>query len=65
MCVVEIICTYIYILFLYIYNVQYYTKYGFCGYSYRFINLVKLLLYFTVITNPVNHTITYLFNFTK
>ena len=38
-------------------------EYGFC--SYRFINLFKLLLYFTVILNQVKHSIIYLFNSTN
>jgi len=45
MCVVENTCTNI--LILYVYNMQYNTKCGFCSYSNRFVTLFKLLLYFT------------------
>ena len=30
-------------------------EYGFCSYSYGFISLFKLLLYFTLILNQVKH----------
>ena len=64
MCVVEIICTYIYLSCTYaMCNTK--QEYGFCSYNYRCLNLFKLLLYFTVILNQVKHSIIYLFNSTK
>jgi hypothetical protein len=62
MCVVEIICTYIYLSYTYTMcnTIQ---EYEFCGC--RFITLFKLLLYFTVTLNQVKHTIIYLFNSTN
>jgi len=66
MCVVEIICTNIYLPYTYTMcnTIQ---KYAFCSYSYsyRFITLLKLLLYFTVIINQVKQSIIYLLIFIK
>ena len=51
MCVVEIIYMYLSYAYTMCNTIK---EYGFCSYSYRFINLFKLLLYFTVILNQVN-----------
>jgi len=55
---------YMYNIYIYIYTMcNTIQEYGFC--SYRFINLFKLLLYFTVILNQVKNSIIYLFISTK
>ena len=57
MCVVEIICTvqiYTYPIHIQCAMCNTIQEYGFC--RYRFINLFKLLLYFTVILNEVKHS---------
>jgi len=56
MCVVEIIRTNIYLTYTYTMcnTIQ---EYVLCSYSFRFINLFKLLLYFTVILNQVKRSI--------